>query len=295
MKPILTLGAIAYTSIFKVSSWPLGSAKILPEAAVQLGDGMAASAAASIVALGGEAAWWGRVGDDLNGRAAVASLAAAGVDMSATHWLPNTRASFSSVLIDERGERIVVPMHPPELPDCLDAFDWSAVKHHAAALTEVRWPAGAARLLSEARQAGIPGVLDAEVAAPGVLAQLCGLASHILFSETGLAAYAGEATPEALHTAQQQSPHAFVGASFGERGFYWLESGKLHHCPALPVKAVDTLGAGDVFHGAYTLALAEGQSPADCARFANTAASLKCAVFGGRLGAPSRAAVALYK
>ena len=57
------------------------------------------------------------------------------------------------------------------------------------------------------------------------------------------------------------------------------------------VEAVDTLAAGDVFHGAFVLALAEGRSEAEAIAFANVAAALKCTVFGGRLGAPARASV----
>jgi sulfofructose kinase len=54
------------------------------------------------------------------------------------------------------------------------------------------------------------------------------------------------------------------------------------------VQVVDTLAAGDVFHGAFALALAEGQALAQAARFACHAASLKCTRFGGRLGCPAR-------
>ena len=61
--------------------------------------------------------------------------------------------------------------------------------------------------------------------------------------------------------------------------------------PGFQVAVVDTLSAGDVFHGAFALGLGEGQSLTQAASFANAAAALKCMVFGGRLGAPDRAAV----
>jgi sulfofructose kinase len=57
------------------------------------------------------------------------------------------------------------------------------------------------------------------------------------------------------------------------------------------VNVVDTLSAGDVFHGALALALLEGQAIERAARFACVAAALKCTRFGGRLGCPSRAEV----
>jgi sulfofructose kinase len=55
--------------------------------------------------------------------------------------------------------------------------------------------------------------------------------------------------------------------------------------------AVDTLGAGDVWHGAFALALAEGRPERQAVRFASAAAALKCTRFGGRNGAPRRAEV----
>jgi len=51
---------------------------------------------------------------------------------------------------------------------------------------------------------------------------------------------------------------------------------------------VDTLGAGDVWHGAFALALAEGQGEEAAIRFASAAAAIKCTRFGGRSGAPRR-------
>jgi sulfofructose kinase len=80
-------------------------------------------------------------------------------------------------------------------------------------------------------------------------------------------------------------------ATDGARGTFWLESGEISHLPAHEVKVVDTLGAGDVFHGALALAVAEGQAMCDAVAFASAAAAIKVTRFGGRAGAPTRAEV----
>jgi sulfofructose kinase len=54
---------------------------------------------------------------------------------------------------------------------------------------------------------------------------------------------------------------------------------------------VDTLAAGDVFHGAFALAVGEGLATADAGRLASAAAALKCTRWGGRAGIPNRAEV----
>ena len=67
-----------------------------------------------------------------------------------------------------------------------------------------------------------------------------------------------------------------------------------HHdfeTPAFHVHTVDTLGAGDVFHGAFALAITEGQELRHALRFASAAAALKCTRFGGAFAAPQRVEV----
>lgn len=267
----------------------------MPDEAIQIGDGMSASAACAIVKLGGRAEFWARAGDDANGRAAIASLAEAGLDCSNVRYVTGVKGSFCTVVIDGDGERIVIPRHDPALPNDIDWLPLDRIRNgeFSAVLTEVRWPEGAAAVLDAARETGIPAILDAEVGAPGVMEALAAKATHVLYSETGLAAHVGRAAARnQLTRAQALLPDKFLGVTRGADGFYWLENGRVRHALGVAVKAIDTLGAGDVFHGAYALALAESMTTPDAARFACVAASLKCTVFGGRIGAPDRAAVA---
>ena len=56
----------------------------------------------------------------------------------------------------------------------------------------------------------------------------------------------------------------------------------------------DTTGAGDAFHGALSLLLAEGRPPADSARLASAVAAIKCTRLGSRSGLPNRAELAAF-
>lgn len=82
-----------------------------------------------------------------------------------------------------------------------------------------------------------------------------------------------------------------LGVTLGAAGYLWLEGDAARSSSAPAVQVRDTLGAGDVFHGAYALALAEGRDIAAAAAFANVAAALKCTRPGGRAGIPDRAEV----
>ena len=75
----------------------------------------------------------------------------------------------------------------------------------------------------------------------------------------------------------------------GAQGMNWLDdNGRAQHMPTFPVHTVDTLGAGDVFHGAFALAVAEGSDIPEAMRFASAAAALKTTRHGGAFAAPSR-------
>ncbi len=54
------------------------------------------------------------------------------------------------------------------------------------------------------------------------------------------------------------------------------------------MKAVDTTAAGDIFNGTLAVALAEGKSLLDAARFASAAAAISVTRFGAQTSAPSR-------
>ena len=140
----------------------------------------------------------------------------------------------------------------------------------------------------EARSRGIPVIVDVD--RPISLREgLLTASSHLVFSSESLRATAGIADDgEALKRIAKLTP-SFLAGTRGPRGTIWLdERGELAETPAFPVQAVDTLGAGDVFHGAFALALAEGQELRSCLRFASAVAALKCTRFGGALAAPQR-------
>ena len=81
-----------------------------------------------------------------------------------------------------------------------------------------------------------------------------------------------------------------VVRTLGAQGVQWCDPlGHLQRMPAINAgPVVDTLGAGDVFHAALGLALAEGQAECAALRFAS---ALKCTRPDGIAGAPTRAEV----
>ncbi|WP_110031100.1 PfkB family carbohydrate kinase [Hoeflea marina] len=288
-RTILCVGALTMDTIFRLETLPLTAGKFIPLDAVEVAEGMASAQAASIVRLGGSARLWASAGDDVIGDRLVAELSAEGVDCRSVRRVAGTRSAFSSIFVDMAGERIIVPHYDPALraaPDALPDLDGVDVVS-----VDARWPEAAEMALREASARGIPGVLDADVAAVAVLDRLCPLASHIVASEPACRLLTGADDPaDGLKNLASRHP-GFVAVTAGERGCFWHDRRErtVRHQPAPMITAIDTLAAGDVFHGAFALGLAEGLETAELIRRASAAAAIKCTRFGGRLGAPSRA------
>ncbi len=293
-KRILCVGAFAMDTIFRLETLPVAPGKYLPTDAVEVAEGMAAAQACSIARLGGEVMLWASCGDDAIGNRMVAQIADEGVDVSAIRRVLGARSGFSSIFMDARGERIIVPQYDPSLRSAPDALpDLTGV---AVVSTDVRWPEAAAMALSAARERGIPGLLDLDTGPADVLARLLPLASHVVASEGGAAVVTGEHDPARAAALLAQQHAGFVCVTAGDRGCYWYDrsAGMVRHVPAPSVDAVDTLAAGDVFHGGVALGLAEGWPVERALPFASAAAAIKCTRFGGRLGVPTRAEVEAF-
>ena len=292
MPRIICLGMSALDAIYRVAAIPAHPTKILASAFVESGGGMAANASVAVARLGGEAHYWGRVGDDPLGARILAQLTAEGVAIGGVRRVPGAVSPSAAILVADDGERLVCAFNDPALDPDPSWLPVARVAAAAAVMADVRWPAGAAVLLDAARAAGIPAVFDGDVGPPAELVDLARRATHAAFSEPGLAAAAGTDAPGAgLRRIADAAPATLVGVTLGPEGFLWLEDGAERRIPAPAVRAVDTLAAGDVWHGAFTLALGEGRPVAAAARFANVAAAIKCTRFGGRQGAPTRAEV----
>lgn len=291
MKKVICVGHSALDRVFTVDAWPQASAKVAAKAYAEIGGGMAANAAVAVARLGGEAHFWGPAGEDSVAEVMSAQLQAAGVDVRGLRRFAGLYSSTSAILIGARGERLIVSYRGTALEAPAGWLRLDQIGTACALLADVRWPQGAIAALRAARRCGIPSVIDADTAESATLQALAGEAEYAVFSEPGLACFAGAGDIEGGLRRALALGARFAAVTQGERGVFWIEAGQpegLRHLPAFAVPVVDTLAAGDVFHGAFALELARGQAPADALRFAAAAAAIKCTRPGGRSGSPSR-------
>lgn len=285
---VVCAGTAVHDHVFQVETIPTSPSKHRAKAFRAVGGGNAATAAVAAARLGVPASLVFQTGDDTIGDAILAELADQGVDCGLARRVPGGVSSISAVIVDAAGERLILNYLDPAMPK---DTDWIAdlPADTGAVLADIRWPEGGLALLGKARKAGLPAILDADL--PRTPNAMMEAASLVAFSAPGLRLVTGIEDPEAgLRQAARQFP-ATMMVTDGERGVFWLDGGTLRHCPAFAVQAVDTLGAGDVFHGALAVAIAEGRDLEGAVRFASAAAAIKVTRFGGRAGAPNRAEV----
>jgi sulfofructose kinase len=274
---------------FTVPALPPQPRKVIASSLQQGGGGMAATAAVAVATLGGEVEYWGRLGDDVQGRQLRSSLESHRVRVRAVGGA-ETQTPISAVLVAEGGERMLAA-YRGQLDDAADWLPLGQVEKAHAVLADFRWPQGAGALFRAALARDIPRVLDANIGGMASTRALLPLASHTIFSQAGLAEMAGHDDLDGGLRDVARLTRGVVAVTCGELGSRFLVDGMLHTIGAFTVVARDTNGAGDVFHGAYALALAEGIDTISAARFAAAAAALKCSNGSGWSAMPDRAAV----
>lgn len=290
---VLCLGVTVQDVIFSVDRMPDRAEKYRARDLAMAGGGCAATAAVAVARLGGRAWLATRLGDDALAEQITQELRGYKVEERYVRRFSGCRSSLSSVLVDRHGERMIVNFRDPNLPDETEWLPDPGEVPVDVVLADTRWPAGAAAILSAARRAGVPGILDAE-APVGEASDALGAASHIAFSRSGLEDWSGTKDLAAGLREVAAETGAFVCVTDGANGTMFGTEDDLAHVPAFRVEAVDTLGAGDVWHGAFALALARGCAPREAIRRASAAAALKCTRFGGRAGIPDGSEVEAY-
>jgi sulfofructose kinase len=294
-KRIICVGHTAFDRVYRLPKIVAPPAKTPATAYFETGGGMAGNGAVALARLGAQAIFWGVAGDDSIADDMATDFARHGVDASRMRRVPGHTSSHSAILVEDSGERLIINLRGSALEDNGDWLPLDELGHADALLADVRWVPGCLKALAAARSSGVPTVLDGDVGEREAMRALIAHTDYAVFSEPGLACFDDAAPAQALGRALALGSKVAL-VTRGERGCEWLTAEsplELQHIPAFVVHAVDTTGAGDSFHGAFTLMIAEGRPLADAIRFATAAAAVKV----GRMGArsmPSRAEVEAF-
>jgi len=292
MASILCAGIAVLDEVFRVGAFPLPDTKVQASEFITIGGGNAANAAVAIARLGGKAYFAAPLGVDEIGDRLIESLRREGVECVGCVRVPEARTPVSGIFVDARGERTIANYRDYRLNDARVGDPERLVAAVDAVLVDNRFPDFVAPICRAAMARRIPVVIDADKEADD-LEPLFTAATHVIFSAQCLRATARADDLASSLAHMGKLTGAFLAVTDGPRPVLWYDrdGAMIREMPVFAIKAVDTLGAGDVFHGAFILALVEGRGVEDALRFAAAAAGLKCSRFGGSAAAPQRAEV----
>jgi sugar/nucleoside kinase (ribokinase family) len=266
---------------------PVGG-KMALLASHDLPGGQIATAMLACARLGLRAAFVGSVGDDPGAETVLAPLAHAGVDLRGVKRVAFARTRTATILVDAgSGERTVLGYRDARLalaPADVEAgpIEQARCLHLDAVDLE------ASCLAAEiARRAGVPVVLDADAAAPG-LEKLLALVDFPIVSRGLAEALGGRGGLRAALRELCALGARLAVVTLGEVGAVARAGEQVIESPSFRVEARDTTGAGDVFHAAFVFGLLEGFGSEEILRIANAAAAMSCRALGAQGGLPTR-------
>jgi sugar/nucleoside kinase (ribokinase family) len=251
------------------------------------GGGQVATAMVALSRWGVRTKYFGKIGGDELGQFSLTSLREEGVDISSVTIEPSATNQYAMILVDgPSGERTILWDRDERLMYregelrkenvCLGKILHLDGHDIRAALQCARW----------AKEEKIPTVIDLDKVEP-LTSELIKEIDFVVTSARFPTLFTGISDREkALMELQKHTP-GFLCTTLGHEGTVAFVKGELVYVKGFEVRAVDTTGAGDVFHAGFIYGLLENWEIEEILRFANAVAALKCQDLGGRKGIPT--------
>lgn len=289
---VIGLGQACVDFLGTLGTYPHEDGKVeLSDLQVQCG-GPASTALVTLSRLGVPNAFLGSLSDDPFGKRILENLQQEHVDVSCLKITPGYSSQVSFIAITKGEGKRTIFWHRGSVPHLgpadvnLRLFKNARVLHVDSLMIDASIEAA-----RQAKSLGMTVVMDAGTIRQGAK-ELVPLVDILIASETfsvPLVGY-GSSHETALHALHELGSKQVV-ITLGAKGSIGLNKGEIIHQKIFPVSAVDTTGAGDVYHGGYIYGLLQGWNMHECMRFASAAAALKCTKIGAQSGIPDLHAI----
>lgn len=299
---VVSLGGINIDLVTLADRFPTPGETVVGRRFLTYPGGKGANQAVAAARMGAPTAMVGRVGADLFGPQVTASLAAAGVDVSAVAVASGLSTGIAVISIDAAGQNQIIQVLGAN--DTCGAAEAEQVSNLLDSLSVLLLQLEVSVELSRqaaqaAAAAGKTVILDPSPVRP-LPAAFYDCCSIITPNETDAAALVGFPVTDLDSAARAAATLLSRGVSaaiitLGEQGAYYATAaGGGQHQPPLPVNAVDSVGAGDAFNGALAAALAAGQTLPQAVQLAAAAGALAVTKVGAQDAMPTRQEVTAF-
>ncbi len=250
------------------------------------GGGPVATALVALSRLGASCEFYGVAGDDREGVKIKRSLVEEGIDVHGLAMRQKSVSQTAFIVIEKMsGKRTIfwrrpsgTELTPVELgDDFLNGADFLLLD---GLMKDVSLHAAAA-----AKRMRVPVMLDAGRLRDGTL-DIARLSDYVVASEEFARQLGYDGDAGIFRKVLRDNGLGLTTITLGKGGSTTFRGDEILTVPAFEVDAVDTTGAGDVFHGGYVYGILNGWDIVPTVRFASAMAAMKCLKVGGRSGIP---------
>jgi ribokinase len=290
---LIVIGSSNTDLIVRSARLPAAGETVLGGDLVTAAGGKGANQAVAAARLGAPVTFVGRVGGDMFGQQAAASLKREGLDLRYLVRDPDAPSGVALIVVDDAGQNLiaVAPGANHRLTPADVAAAQPAIASAKVMLLQLEVPLETVFAAAQAgRAAGLTVVLN-PAPAQSLPAELYPLLDFITPNEHEAAALTGQAEPEAAaRTLLACGVHTVI-TTLGAAGALVADSSGMRRVPGFRVQAVDTTAAGDAFNGGLAVALARNDDLEAAVRYAHAVAALSVTRAGAQPSLPTAAEV----
>jgi ribokinase len=294
-RKIVVVGSSNTDMIIKVDRIPKPGETILGGEFASAAGGKGANQAVAAARAGGRVTFVARVGRDMFGDKAVAGFAADAINVDHVFRDPASPSGVALIFVGKDGENSIAVasganarLAPADVRKAKHVF-----RNASAVLLQLESPLATVIVAAElAARAGARVILNpapAQMLPTDLLRRVYLLTPNESEAEllTGIQVKSTAAAAKAAQRLRARGVQAVI-VTLGAKGSFVSSPAGGQWVPGFKVKAVDSTAAGDVFNGAIAVALAEGKSLYQAARFASAAAAISVTRLGAQTSAPTR-------
>jgi len=250
------------------------------------GGGKVSTALVALARLGAKCGIIGTVGSDLPGRFCKMDFEKHGIDTTHLKMAEGVETPVCLVISEKKTRQRNILYHAGNVRQTQSGqFDKDFIQ--SAGYLHLAQPSQAARdAISMARESGTKVSFDADSYHPETQELIPEIDVFIASEFYYRSVFSNDHYEQNCRQIQKMGPEIVIFTLGGE-GCVGVDKNGFFRESTFDVPVVDTVGAGDVFHGAFLFGLLNNWDAQRCAKFANAVSSIKCTRIGGRAAIPN--------